>query len=356
MTTTSARTETSSTETSYTETDRRRERRERQREQNTRPIMEQVTYQAPRFDLIDGVAIQRIHDQSMRILRELGIAFYHEEVLGIFKAHGAKVVGDMVYLDEELVMKYVQMAPNQFTQLARNPANNVTIGGNRAVYAPVYGPPFVVDLERGRREAKLEDFHNFVKMTYLTPYLHHSGGTVVEPTDEPVAALCERLQIRCFRGDEQDVLGRFVGAAHAGRADIVVRLTADCPMHDPDVIDAAVALFMQGGYDHVSNAVRRTFPDGLDVEVMSLEVLECADREARHPFLREHVTTYIRRSKPELGAGDFRLGHLLNDIDLSALRWTVDHAEDLNRVRRFFAALPPDFSWRQALARHDELA
>ena len=176
------------------------------------------------------------------------------------------------------------------------------------------------------------------------------------PTDEPVAALCERLQIRCFRGDEQDVLGRFVGAAHAGRADIVVRLTADCPMHDPDVIDAAVALFMQGGYDHVSNAVRRTFPDGLDVEVMSLEVLECADREARHPFLREHVTTYIRRSKPELGAGDFRLGHLLNDIDLSALRWTVDHAEDLNRVRRFFAALPPDFSWRQALARHDELA
>jgi trimethylamine--corrinoid protein Co-methyltransferase len=182
MSTTPAR-----TESNYTETDRRRERRERQREQTTRPPMEQIAYQVPRFDLIDRAATQRIHDQSMRILSELGIAFYDEEALRIFKAHGAKVVGDMVFLDEEMVMKYVQMAPSQFTQLARNPANNVTIGGNHAVYAPVYGPPFVVDLERGRREAKLEDFHNFVKMAYLTPYLHHSGGTVVEPTDEPVA-------------------------------------------------------------------------------------------------------------------------------------------------------------------------
>lgn len=168
-------------------TERRRERRDRQREAAARPPMQQIDYQVPRFDLINNQSIQRIHDESMRILRDLGIDMYDEEVRTIFKQHGAKVVGDTVYLDEALVMKYVQMAPSQFTQLARNPANNVTIGGKHAVFAPVYGPPFVLDLDKGRREAKLADFHNFVKLTYLCPYLHHSGGTIVEPTDEPVA-------------------------------------------------------------------------------------------------------------------------------------------------------------------------
>ncbi|MEZ4679465.1 MAG: trimethylamine methyltransferase family protein [Caldilineaceae bacterium] len=165
---------------------RRTARRERQRTATERPPMQQIDYQVPRYNLLHNAGIQRIHDESMRILRDLGIDMYDEEVRAIFKAHGAKVVGDTVFLDEALVMKYVAMAPNQFTQLARNPANSVTIGGTQAVFAPVYGPPFVIDLDRGRREAVLEDFHNFVKLTYLCPYLHHSGGTVVEPTDEPV--------------------------------------------------------------------------------------------------------------------------------------------------------------------------
>lgn len=168
------------------ETTRRTERRERQRAATVRPLMQQIDYQVPRYNLLNSAGIQRIHDESMRILRDLGIDMYDEEVRTIFKAHGAKVVGDTVFLDEALVLKYVAMAPSHFTQLARNPANNVTIGGTQAVFAPVYGPPFVIDLDRGRREAKLEDFHNFVKLTYLCPYLHHSGGTVVEPTDEPV--------------------------------------------------------------------------------------------------------------------------------------------------------------------------
>lgn len=181
-------------------------------------------------------------------------------------------------------------------------------------------------------------------------------ATTALATDDPVAALCEQIGVRCFRGDEQDVLGRYVAAAAAFDADVVVRLTADCPMHDPEVIEMALRLYAQGGYDHVSNAVQRTFPDGLDVEVMSRQALERADREAKHPFLREHVTTYIRCSKPELGCGDFALGHILNDTDLSAVRWTVDRQEDLDRVRRFFAALPDGFSWREAMRRNDELS
>lgn len=174
-------------------TERRRERKERQREASILPRMQQIEYQVPRYEIASPAAIQKIHDESMRILRDLGIDMYDEEVCDIFEAHGAKVVrgtievGGTVYLSEELVMKYVQMAPSEFTQLARNPANNVIIGGNRAVFAPVYGPPFVQDLDRGRREATIEDFRNFVKLTYLSPWLHHSGGTVCEPQDEPVA-------------------------------------------------------------------------------------------------------------------------------------------------------------------------
>jgi spore coat polysaccharide biosynthesis protein SpsF len=180
-------------------------------------------------------------------------------------------------------------------------------------------------------------------------------ATTALPTDDPVDALCRQMGIRCFRGDEQDVLGRYIAAAAAFSADIVVRLTADCPMHDPEVIEAALRRFAEGGYDHVSNAVRRTYPDGLDVEVMSRGALERAGREANHPFLREHVTTYIRCSRPELGCGQFSLGHILNETDQSAMRWTVDRQEDLDRVRRFFAALPENFSWREAARRDSEI-
>ncbi len=167
-------------------TDRRRERRERQRESAAAPQMQQITYRVPRYNLLDAQAIQRIHDQSMKILGELGIDFYDEEVRAILADHGVRIVGETAFFSEAQIMEWVHKAPAEFTQLARNPANNVTIGGNRAVFAPVYGPPFVLDRDRGRREATLEDFHNFVKLTYLSPYLHHSGGTVVEPTDEPV--------------------------------------------------------------------------------------------------------------------------------------------------------------------------
>src|SRR5581483_672872 len=136
--------------------------------------------------LLSAEGVARIHQASMRILRELGIDFYDAEAREILKSHGADVRGDTVFFDEELILKYAGMAPRQFTQLARNPQNNVVIGGNQVTFAPVYGCPFVIDLDRGRREATLADFESFVKLAHLSPYIHHSGGTIVEPTDEPV--------------------------------------------------------------------------------------------------------------------------------------------------------------------------
>ena len=162
----------------------RRERREEQREAAV-VKMTQPLHNLPTYDMISEEGLDKIHQTSLAILSDVGIDFYDEEAQAILKQHGVEVKGDTAYFDPALVAEYVARAPRHFTQLARNPANNVVIGGNYMCFAPVYGPPYVFDLDRGRREATLPDFQNFVKLAYLSPYIHHSGGTIVEPTDEP---------------------------------------------------------------------------------------------------------------------------------------------------------------------------
>ncbi|MCB8962163.1 MAG: trimethylamine methyltransferase family protein [Ardenticatenales bacterium] len=138
----------------------------------------------PIYDLLDEEGVQLIHQKSLEILRDIGIAFLDDEAQSILKTHGVKVQDNIAYFDPDLILSYVRKAPAQFTQLARNPERNVIVGGHHQIFAPVYGPPFVVDSDQGRREATLKDFDNFVKLAYLSPYMHHSGGTIVEPTDE----------------------------------------------------------------------------------------------------------------------------------------------------------------------------
>ncbi len=176
-------------------------------------------------------------------------------------------------------------------------------------------------------------------------------ATTNKPTDDPLVALCGRLGVPTHRGDELDVLARFLGAARASDADIVIRLTADCPMSDPDLIDEIVGEYAKGDADYVSNVLVRTYPDGLDVEVFSRAALEEANEMALEPFHREHVTPWLQTGfRPGLPTGRFRLRHVVNDIDLGVMRWTVDDAEDLDLLRILFKALPDGFGWRDALA------
>src|SRR4029453_11770658 len=123
-----------------------------------------------------------------RILEEVGIEFHDApDALELFAAAGATVEGERVRLPRGLCRSLVQAtAPAQFRQTARNRANDVVFGGQRTIFAPAYGSPFVRDLDRGRRYGTIEDFRNFVKLTYASPWLHHSGGTVCEPVDVPV--------------------------------------------------------------------------------------------------------------------------------------------------------------------------
>ena len=157
-------------------------------------------------------------------------------------------------------------------------------------------------------------------------------------SDDAVAEFCVQNDIEFFRGHETDVLDRFYQTARHFNADVVVRITADCPLIDPQVLDKVVSTYLEGGYDYVTNTLRSTYPDGMDVEVFSLAALEKAWREARLPAEREHVTPYLRAS------GRFRVFNVENEVDLSKrnLRWTVDEPADLEFVRAIYARLGGD--------------
>ena len=175
-------------------------------------------------------------------------------------------------------------------------------------------------------------------------------ATTDNETDDPVAELCRELGVAVFRGDEADVLGRYVQAAEEHNADPVVRLTADCPMIEPAVIDLAIEEFANRGCDYISNGLVRSYPDGLDVEVFSMEALRRAEREAEHPFSREHVTPYIKSQGPEFPSVPFSLANLEYEADFSHVRWTLDTPEDLELLRELVAKLPENFTWLEALA------
>jgi spore coat polysaccharide biosynthesis protein SpsF len=161
-------------------------------------------------------------------------------------------------------------------------------------------------------------------------------ATSLDASDDPIAALCRELGIGCFRGSLDDVLDRFYQAAADLNPTSVVRLTGDCPLADPVVIDHLIQQHIARGDDYTSNTLTRTFPDGLDAEVMRLACLEAAWREAALPSEREHVTPFIYH-RPER----FKLGGLSQANDLSHWRWVVDEPADLAFISRIYEALYP---------------
>ncbi|MEP4705523.1 MAG: trimethylamine methyltransferase family protein [Hyphomicrobiales bacterium] len=139
------------------------------------------------YEVLDEEGLTLIENNADTLLQEIGIEFHGDaEVLDMWRKAGAKVEGERVRFPKGLLRELIKTVPKEFTQHARNPARSVQIGGNNTVFAPVYGPPFVRTLEGERRHASIEDFRNFVKLAYLAPAMHHSGGVVCEPADIPV--------------------------------------------------------------------------------------------------------------------------------------------------------------------------
>ncbi len=175
-------------------------------------------------------------------------------------------------------------------------------------------------------------------------------ATTTDASDDPVETYCRENQIACFRGDPFDVLDRYYQAAKKFQADVIVRLTADCPVIDPQVIDQVIDEFSRKQADFAANRLpppwKRTYPIGLDTEVATFAALERAWTEADKPYEREHVMPYLY-AEP----GRFKTVLVNTDPDYGEMRWTVDTRQDLEALRRIFAAFDnrDDFSWLEVL-------
>lgn len=190
------------------------------------------------------------------------------------------------------------------------------------VLAPILNRPMLaLQIERLRRAARLDQL---------------MVATSCDPSDDPLAALCTELSVPFYRGSLDNVLERFYQAALPTQPKHIVRLTGDCPLADPTVIDACIDYHLDGDFDYTSNTQQPTFPDGLDVEVFRFDCLAEAREEASLPSQREHVTPFLYQNPKR-----YRIGHLIQDPDLSALRWTVDEPVDFELVKRVYETLYP---------------
>jgi len=154
-------------------------------------------------------------------------------------------------------------------------------------------------------------------------------ATTIREQDNVLAVWAEEHSVRCFRGSENNVLDRYYQTALKAEADVVVRITADCPLLDYQIVDQVVNKYLEGGSDYVCNTQPPTFPDGLDVEIFSFGALEKAWKEAKLKSEHEHVTPYIWK-QPKI----FKIKNVNNSDDLSHHRWTLDTPEDLELIRK----------------------
>lgn len=179
-------------------------------------------------------------------------------------------------------------------------------------------------------------------------------ATTTNATDDPVEAFARDGGYGLHRGSENDVLARFAGVLSENDAETVVRLTADCPLTDPEVIEQTIQRFKSAdpACDYVTNAIPRSYPAGLDVEVFKRAALETAAAEARDPYDREHVTPFIYRNPDR-----FRLLSVVLEPSLAGERWTLDEPGDFELIRRVLEALypiNPDFRMRDVIRILDE--
>jgi len=190
-------------------------------------------------------------------------------------------------------------------------------------------------------------------------------STTTDPSDDPVAEYCNFSGIPFTRGSLFDVLDRYYQAAQGAKADVVVRITADCPVMDPALVDDVVSTLLDDEYDFVANRLpppfHRTYPIGLDVEACTFEVLGKAWQESRETFHREHVMPYFyegvelsavsRQLSEGISPRGFRIALLNHTTDFGDYRWTVDTPEDLEFMRQLYSRFDgrDDFSWKEVL-------
>ncbi len=207
--------------------------------------VERVTYLTRTmepYEIVSEEGLSIIEDNAETILAEIGVEIRdYPSALPVFAAAGAEVNGTRVRFPRGLCRSIVQAsAPAQYTQHARNPENNVEIGGKHTVFAPNYGSPFVHDLDKGRRYATLTDFQNFVKLAYVSPFLHHSGGTVCEPVDVPVSKRHLDMVYAHIRYSDKPFMGSVTAGERAQDSVDLARIAFGGDLHDRTVMTSLI--------------------------------------------------------------------------------------------------------------------
>lgn len=179
-------------------------------------------------------------------------------------------------------------------------------------------------------------WHVVNRLKYATKIDDIIVATTVSEKDDKIEEWCKENNVHCFRGSEENVLNRYYSASEAFPSDYVVRITADDPFKEPKVIDAVITKLIEEGYDHVTNNLPPSFPEGLDCEAFKKSALDRSEKEAETAFEREHVTQYIYHH-PEI----FKIGNVSNPENLSYLRWTVDKDVDFEMVKAVYAHRNP---------------
>ncbi len=201
------------------------------------------------------------------------------------------------------------------------------------VLMPILGTPMLLQQIKRLKASQLID--------------HLVVVTSTDVSDDPLVELMENADIAYFRGSLDNVLDRFYQAALLYRPKHVVRVTGDCPVIDPFIVDDVIGVHLKDGNDYTTNALVPSFPDGLDVEIMTFDALHKAWEKSRLPSEKEHVTYFIQKH-PDL----FLLKNVVSKKDLSFLRWTVDEPEDFDLISEFYKELysaKPDFSMTDIL-------
>ncbi|RID91191.1 trimethylamine methyltransferase [Gemmobacter lutimaris] len=196
-----------------------------------------ITRGIPTYDVMGEENLLKIEAAADRILAETGLEFRDDpEALDLWRRAGAKVEGVSVKFEPGMLREIVRTAPAEFTQHARNPANNVQIGGRNVVFAPAYGSPFVMDLDRGRRFGTIEDFTSFIKLAQSSPWFHHSGGTICEPTDVPVNKRHLDMVYAHIKYSDRAFLGSVTAAERAADSVEMVRILFGADMADRNCV------------------------------------------------------------------------------------------------------------------------
>ena len=186
----------------------------------------------PRCEVMDEEQVRRLDDASMAILEEVGVVFRDDIALADWKRAGAKVVGETVYLDREMVRELIATIPSDFTYHARNPANNIPLGGNRSMFVPMTGAPFLRDLDDVRRNPTLDDLAMFHKLAHMSPALHSSAHHIVEPYDHPISQRHLRITYSSMKYSDKTFMGMTTS-----------------PKNAEDVLDMCDILFGEGFID-----------------------------------------------------------------------------------------------------------